>query len=194
MRRLAVWVARLLRWVVPFLVVTLAAGELLLGPKADEAHAEEMAVARLTAEYVGKRRQAENLEAMRAQLVEARRIRDRLETMLPDKIDPGFAHLHDAARRRGLRVEEARLRDEQRREFHSRLPLWIRVEGRFHQLGAFAADLEHAPGCLVLQDLSLAPAATPGHVTLQGWVLAHRYLSDEEVAAQRKQAAKAGKK
>lgn len=193
MRQAGIWIARVLRWVVPFLVVFFAAVELFLEPKFDEFYEETETRTRLMEEYVNKKRQAENLDALRAQLLEVGRLNAQLTSVLPDKFDPNFEHLHDASRRRSLRVEEARLADEQRREFYSRLPMRIKVSGRFHELAAFAADLERAPGCLVLQDLSLDPSPTPGQVTMHGWVVAHRYLTDEEIAAQRKKAAKGEK-
>jgi type IV pilus assembly protein PilO len=193
-RQLGIWIARVLRWVVPFLLVFFAAGEFFLQPKSDELYEEQVTLTRLTDEYVNKKRQAENLDAFRAQLLEIGRLNAQLTSVLPDKFDPNFVHLHDAVRRRSLRVEEARLADEQRSDFYARLPMRIKVSARFHELGAFAADLERAPGCLVLQDLSLDPSPTPGQVTMQAWVLAHRYLTDEEIAAQRKKAAKGEKK
>jgi type IV pilus assembly protein PilO len=168
--------------IVVFLAAFIGGGFLLVKPKADEAYELEVSLDRLKTDYVRKKRQAENLDAFRAQLAEIERLAARVRSALPDRFDRDFTPVREAARRRGVRMEEARLAPEQVREFFARLPLRIKVTGRYHDLGAFAADLERAAGSLVLQDLRLYPAPRPGQVTMEANVTAFRYRTEQEAA------------
>jgi len=188
--RIVRWIAAVLSFLGVFLAVFIGGAFLVLRPKADAEYELEVSLGRLKDEYARKKHQAENLDAFRAQMRELERIVSRARSVLPDAFDRDFSAVYDAARRRALRIDEAVLAPEQPREFFSRLPLRIKLTGRYHDLGAFAADVEGAPGSLVLQDLRLYPAATPGRVTMEGYVMAYRYRTDEEIEAERKKAAR----
>lgn len=176
------------RWLAPFVAVFLAAYLFVLGPRLEEIEELRDSVARLKEEYVSKKRQAVNLDLLRDQLRQAEALLGKLLTALPTRFDRGFTHLLAAASSRGVRVEELRLEGEINRDFYAQLAVRIKARGRFHDLGAFAADLALAPGSLLLQEISLDPSPTPGQVTMQATVRTFRYLDDDEVAAQRKRA------
>ncbi len=176
-----------LRWIAPFAVVLLAAYLLVLQPQLDELDELRAAQTKLKEEYLGKKKQAVNLDVYRVQLREADTLFGKLLIALPSRIHREFGDVLRAARSRGVRIEE--LRPEQyevAREFYAELGAQLKVSGRFHDLGRFAADLAGAPGSLLLQELSLDAGPAPGRVTMTATLRSFRYLDDEEVAAARK--------
>ena len=182
MRRVLAFLAR---WPVTFALVFFAAGYLLFTPGAEEREAQEESFGKLKDEYVSKKRQAANLDVLRTQLIEVERQLGEYMAELPDSYDLEFKHIRASAARRQVRIEEMRPAKEQKREFYAMLPVQVRITGRFHDLGAFLADLGRAPGSPHLWNWVLQPSGA-GQVKLEGWLWTHRYLSDEEVAAQRK--------
>jgi len=187
--RAARWIAAVLWPIVVFAGVFVGGGFLFLGPPADEEYELEVALYYLKHEYASKKRMAANVDAHRAQIEEVARMVERVRRVLPDAFDPDFPAVREAARRRGVRITEAKLAPEELREFYARLPMHIKLAGRYHDLGGFAADVEKAPGSLLLQNLRLAPAAVRGQVTLEADVVAFRHRTDAEVEAHRKKAA-----
>ena len=125
------------------------------------------------------------------QLQEEKVMIEKLAKILPAQIDTSFAPVLAAARRHHLGVQTSAVGKEIDREFYASRGIGIAVIGRFHDLGAFAAELGSAPGCLILDSLNLSRAAD-GKVRMEGVVWAHRYLTDAEIEERRK-AAKAGK-
>lgn len=185
---------KLVRWIGIFVLVQAVAYFAVFQAQLEEIEKLEVSIPKLKDEYLGKKKQAVNLDLYREQLREADTVFGKLLTALPDRSSPNaldreFPALLRAARARGLRVEELRPdTEEHAREFYAELAVRLKVSGRFHDLGAFTADLAKAPRILLLHDLSLDPSVTPGLVTMGATVRVFRYLDDEELAAQRKRA------
>jgi len=185
---------RALRPLAVFLAVLALAYAFALMPKRDELEEAREALYALKAQYLNKKRQAVNLDLLRAQVREADQLFGVLLRHLPNRIDRRFGDVASAAKKRGVRVEELRPEaHEQTRDFHAELAATLRVSGRYHDVGAFVGDLAAAPGSLLLHELSLDAAAAPGQVTLAATLRAFRYVDEDEIAARRK-AARAAKK
>lgn len=176
-----------LRWVVPFAVVLLAAFFFVLQPQGDELDEQRGQVARLKEQYLQKKRQAVNLDLVRAQLREIDTMFGQVLHAVPNRIYRDFTDVLEPASRRNVRVEELRPeRQETVREFYAELGAYLKVSGRFHDLGRFTADLASAPGSVLLQDLSLDAGPAAGRVTMTATLRVFRYRDDEEIAAERK--------
>lgn len=148
---------------------------------------------RLMDAYLGKKRQAVNLDLHRQQLRMIDEMFGVLLKALPNQFDRDFGSLVSAAKARGLQVED--LRPDERevwREFYAELSARIKITGRYHALAAFTADLAEVPGSVLLKDFQLTPSVTPGLLSMEATFRTFRYLDDDEVAAARK-AAKARK-
>jgi type IV pilus assembly protein PilO len=111
-----------------------------------------------------------------------------MRARLPDRMDVSFTALKHAASVRGLRAEVQPDANEVPREFYAELPARLSVTGPVHAVGAFMEDLGQLPGSVALAPFALE-RAPGGQVKLTGTVRTFRYLSDAEVAAQRKAAA-----
>jgi len=72
------------------------------------------------------------------------------------------------------------------------------VTGKYHDMGAFAADIAHLSRIVTLNDISIGVSAKDkdklgGNLSMDATARTFRYLDGEEVQAQRKAAAGAKK-
>jgi type IV pilus assembly protein PilO len=81
------------------------------------------------------------------------------------------------------------------KDYYAELPIALRVSGRYHDIGAFAADVSNLSRIVTLHNLNvLAPTgkdAAGGNLSMEATARTYRYLDALEVADQKKTAAKA---
>ena len=70
------------------------------------------------------------------------------------------------------------------------MPIAIKVTGRYHDIGAFAADIANLSRIVTLNNISIAPNKD-GLMNMDSTAKTFRYLDPEEIASQRKSAAAA---
>jgi type IV pilus assembly protein PilO len=189
----------------PKLVVLLAilvgvpvAGFFMFNPgQIEELEAGQQKEAKLKEEYVGKKRQAINLDLHRQQLREIDTQFGALLKQLPNKsqMDALLVDINQAGLGRGLQFELFKPAGaEMRREFYAELPIDVRVTGTYHDMGAFASDVGQLSRIVTLKDVAIT-SGKDGILTLDAIARTFRYLDDDEVAEQRKAAKKGpGKK
>jgi len=149
---------------------------------------------RLKDDYLNKKKQAINLDLHRQQLREIDTQFGALLRQLPDKsqMDALLVDINQAGLGRGLQFELFKpAAGEAQREFYAELPIQVKVIGTYHDMGAFAADVGQLPRIVTLSDVKLE-AGKDGILTMDAIARTYRYLADDEVAAQRKAAAKKG--
>ena len=157
----------------------------------DQSQAEEV---KLKEQYLGKKRQAVNLDLHRQQLREIDTQFGALLRQLPDKsqMDALLVDINQAGLGRGLLFELFKpAASDTVREFYAELPIQVRVIGNYHDMGAFASDVGQLSRIVTLNDVSLV-AGKDGNLTMDATARTFRYLNDDEVSAQRKAAAKRG--
>lgn len=148
----------------------------------------------LKKDYVAKKTQAVNLDLHKQQLREIDTQFGALLKQLPNKsqMDALLVDINQAGLSRGLQFDLFKpAPSESAREFYSELPIQVRVVGTYHDMGGFAADVGQLPRIVTLNDVSIE-AGKDGNLTLDVTARTFRYLDDEEVANQRKAAAKKG--
>ena len=67
-------------------------------------------------------------------------------------------------------------------------PIAVKVTGRYHDIGAFTADIANLSRIVTLNNLSIAPSTDKdraGALSLEATAKTYRYLDPEEIAAQR---------
>ena len=97
---------------------------------------------------------------------------------------------HQAGLGRGLQFELFKpAAEETTREFYAELPITIRITGNYHDIGAFASDVGKLSRIVTLNDITLT-AAKDSTLIMDAVAKTFRYLDDEEIATQRKAAAK----
>jgi type IV pilus assembly protein PilO len=149
---------------------------------------------KLKEQYLGKKKQAINLDLHRQQLREIDTQFGALLRQLPNRsqMDALLVDINQAGLGRGLQFELFRPSPaEITRDFYAERPISVRVTGSYHDMGAFASDVGQLPRIVTLNDVTIN-AAKDG-LTMDVTARTFRYLDDDEVAAQRKSAAAAKK-
>jgi len=151
---------------------------------------------KLQADYVSRLRQAVNLSELRKQKLQVQEYVTQLEKQLPGKaeMDALLSDINQAGLGRGLQFELFRPGQMQVKDYYAELPISIRVNGRYHDIGSFAADVANLSRIVTLQNLNITPV--PGRDPNSGLVMeatarTYRYLDATEVAEQRQAASKA---
>jgi type IV pilus assembly protein PilO len=164
----------------------------------DELEAGRQQEQQLKQAYVDKKRQAVNLDLLRAQLREIETSFGALLKQLPNKsqMEALLVDINQAGLGRGLQFELFRpAQIETQRDFYAELPITVKLTGNYHDMGAFASDIGQLPRIVTLNDMVLN-VGKDGNLTLDTTAKTFRYLDDEEIQAQRRaaKAAKGGKK
>jgi type IV pilus assembly protein PilO len=162
----------------------------------EELEAGQQKEAKLKEEYVGKKKQAINLDLHRQQLREIDTQFGALLKQLPNKsqMDALLVDINQAGLGRGLQFELFKpASGESRRDFYAELPIQVKVTGNYHDMGAFASDVGQLSRIVTLNDVAIS-AGADGNLTMDAVARTFRYLDDDEVAEQRKAAKKGGKK
>ncbi|GAB4211867.1 MAG: type 4a pilus biogenesis protein PilO [Rhodoferax sp.] len=159
-----------------------------------QAHEQEL---KLREEYKTKLAKAVNLDALKKQREQVLRFVNQLEKQLPSKaeMDALLSNINQAGLGRSLMFELFRPGQVVIKDYYAELPIALRVTGRYHDMGAFVADIANQSRIVTLNNISIAPAKD-NTLTLDATAKTFRYLDDDEIQAQRKAAAaaKGGKK
>jgi type IV pilus assembly protein PilO len=143
--------------------------------------------------YKDRLAQAVNLSEYRKQRLQVQEYVTQLEKQLPGKaeIDALLSDINQAGLGRGLQFELFRPGQVQIKDYYAELPIAIRVSGRYHDVGSFAADVANLSRIVTLQNLVITPVnATSGNLTMEATARTYRYLDTSEIAEQRKGAKK----
>ena len=142
----------------------------------------------LKEQYVEKKRQAVNLDLYTQQLAEIDRSFGALLKQLPNKseIEALLIEVNQAGLGRGLQFELFRPSQELVKDFYAEMPIVVKVNGGYHDFGAFAADIGKLPRIVTLNNLSISPLKDGGSLTMDATIKTFRYLDDEEIAKKKK--------
>lgn len=180
-----------------FLVLLVAGWWFLWSDQLTQLEAAQQEEERLKQEYLDKKKQAVNLDLYTQQLAEIDRSFGALLKQLPNKseIESLLVEINQAGLGRGLQFDLFKPGQEQMKDFYAELPITVKINGSYHDFGAFAADIAKLPRIVTLNNIAISSAPS-GQLTLDATTKTFRYLDEEEVARQKKaaQAAKQGAK
>lgn len=142
----------------------------------------------LKQQYLDKKRQAVNLDLYTQQLAEIDRSFGALLKQLPNKseIEALLIEVNQAGLGRGLQFELFRPGQENVKDFYAELPISVKINGAYHDFGAFAADIARLPRIVTLNNIAITPTSATGGLSLDATTKTFRYLDDEEIARQKK--------
>ena len=144
--------------------------------------------------YQDKYSQAVNLDALEEQRKQVQRYVTQLEKQLPSKaeMDALLSDINQAGLGRGLQFELFKPGAVAAKQYYAELPIDVRVSGKYHDIGQFAADIASLSRIVTLNNISLVPSsAKDGTLSLSTTVKTFRYLDPEEVQSKSKAAGKA---
>ena len=153
----------------------------------EELTAEQATETKLREDFSKKVAQAANLEALKKQREQVQQYVTQLEKQLPSKaeMDALLSDINQAGLGRSLQFELFRPGQISVKEYYAELPIAVKVTGRYHDIGAFAADIANLSRIVTLNNLNLLPAKD-GTLSMETTAKTFRYLDNDEVALQRK--------
>jgi type IV pilus assembly protein PilO len=185
---------KLVTWAALAAGMVVAGWFVALSDATDELDAERGKEPTLKADYRNKLAQAVNLGELRKQKLQVEEYVTQLEKQLPGKaeMDALLSDINTAGLGRGLQFELFRPGQVVVKDYYAELPISIRVTGRYHDIGAFAADVANLSRIVTLHNMSIAAgkeASAP--LAMDATARTYRYLDTNELAQVRK-AAKPG--
>jgi len=191
---------KLAAWLVVALAVVAIAWFAILSAATDELEGERQREPSLKEQYRNRLAQAVNLNELRKQKLQVQEYVTQLEKQLPGKaeMDALLSDINQAGIGRGLQFELFRPGQVQVKDYYAELPIAIKVSGRYHDVGAFAADVANLSRIVTLKNLAITPLTTresagTGLLSMEAMAHTYRYLDANEVAEQRRAAAAAAK-
>jgi len=158
-----------------------------------ELEAERIKEVALRDDYKKKLLKAVSLDLLKKQREQVQQYVIQLEKQLPSKAEMAalLSDINQAGLGRSLQFELFRPGQIVVREYYAELPIAVRVTGKYHDMGAFAADIAHLSRIVTLNDIAIAAPAKDkdklgGSLTMDATARTFRYLDTEEVQAQRK--------
>lgn len=188
---------RLAAWLALAVAVVIVGWFLVLSSAADELQAERDKEPALKQDYRAKLAQAVNLDELRKQKAQVEEYVGQLEKQLPGKaeMDALLSDINQAGLGRGLQFELFRPGQAVVKDYYAEQPISIKVSGRYHDIGSFAADIANLSRIVTLHDLNIQPvsssgrdknAAATGLLTMEATARTYRYLDPSEIEEQRK--------
>lgn len=155
----------------------------------EELKAEQAKELVLREDFKKKLAQAANLEALKKQREQVQQYVTQLEKQLPSKaeMDALLSDINQAGLGRSLQFELFRPGQVSVKDYYAELPIAIKVTGRYHDIGAFAADIANLSRIVTLNNIAIAPLKD-GTMTMDSTAKTFRYLDPEEILSQRKAA------
>ena len=158
----------------------------------DELTASQTKETQLKEDYKTRLRKAVNLDALRKQREQVLQYVTQLEKQLPSKAEMAalLSDINQAGIGRSLQFDLFKPGQTVVKDYYAELPISLKVNGKYHDIGFFAADVANLSRIVTLNNISLAPVnKDSGNLVLDATARTFRYLDPQEVKEQ--QAAKA---
>lgn len=180
---------KLAAWAGVVLAVVVLGWFLLLTGVSDELEAERAKEPNLKQDYRGKLAQAVNLDELRKQKTQVEEYVTQLEKQLPGKaeMDALLSDINQAGLGRGLQFELFRPGQVVVKDYYAELPIDIKVSGRYHDIGSFAADVANLSRIVTLHNMKISAgrdAGTTGMLEMEATARTYRYLDATEIQQQ----------
>ena len=182
------WPFKIAAMLLIFILILVAGYFLFYQSQIDNLDKEEKKEAEHKTVFVEKKKLAVNLEAYQQQLAEIEQSFGALLKQLPTRseMDALLIDINQAGLGRGLQFDLFKPAPaENMTEFYAERPINLKVNGNYHDLGAFASDISKLPRIVLLNDLSVV-TGKDGVLSMDAVAKTYRYLDPDEVAAQRK--------
>lgn len=162
----------------------------------DELEAERTKEVALKADYTKKVAQAANLDLLKKQREQVQQYVTLLEKQLPSKaeMDALLSDINQAGLGRSLQFELFRPGQVVVKDYYAELPISVRVTGKYHDMGAFVADVAGLSRIVTLNNVTITPQKDKDALTMDATARTFRYLDEDERAAQKRAAAPKAKK
>ena len=161
--------------------------------KRSELEGLELQEAEKRAQFEEKQGRAANLEPLKLQLAQMEQQLQQMLRQLPSRTEMPdlIVDISQTALATGIQNDLFQPGPESPQEFYAEKPIALRMQGSYHQFGAFVSGVASLPRVVIMtmHDIQLRPrdgtSIRPGGaLELAGTVKTYRYLDEEETAAQ----------
>lgn len=158
-----------------------------LSSAADALVQEQSVETQLKEDYKTRLIQAINIDALKKQREQVLQYVMQIEKQLPSKaeMDKLLSDINQAGLGRGLQFELFKPGTVVIKNYYAELPITVRVTGRYHDMGFFAADISKLSRIVTLNNISIAPLKD-GTLVMDATAKTFRYLDADEVGLQNK--------
>lgn len=184
------WPFKIAAFLLIFIAVLVVGYFVFYKEQLENLETQEKKETELKTTFLEKKKLAVNLEAYQQQRAEIEQSFGALLKQLPTRseMDALLIDINQAGLGRGLQFDLFRPTPaETVTEFYAERPISLKVNGNYHDLGAFASDLSKLPRIVLLNDLNIS-GGRDGGLSMEAVAKTYRYLDPDEVAAQRKSA------
>jgi len=165
------------------LVILVAAGYFMdWSPALDELEAARAQEMSLRDTYTDKKRQAIHLEAYRQRLADTEKALAAMLRQLPNKaeMDALLTDINQTGISQGLEFDLFKPGTEVIADFYATLPVSIKVNGGYHELGSFISEVAKLPRIVTVHDISLTPMKD-AKLVMDATIRTYRYLEESEM-------------
>ncbi|MDR1889756.1 MAG: type 4a pilus biogenesis protein PilO [Zoogloeaceae bacterium] len=164
--------------------VVVLLGAILLAPQWSELDAAQREEEQLKEEFITSKQASISLDLYRRQLEEIDRSFGALLKQLPDKteVESLLAEVNQSGLGQGLQFDLFKPEASVSKDFYAELPIDVKVNGNYHEFGAFAADIAKLPRIVTLNDIRVSPGQG-GKLVMEMKLKTFRYLEATETAA-----------
>ena len=183
------------RWMLLLFIAALVVGlgwYAFLSSYEDELTAAQAKELQLKEDYKTRLRKAVNLDALRKQREQVLQYVTQLEKQLPSKAEMAalLSDINQAGIGRSLQFDLFKPGQTVVKDYYAELPISLKVNGKYHDIGFFAADVANLSRIVTLNNIALTPVNKDSeNLFLDATARTFRYLDPQEVKEQ--QAAKA---
>lgn len=143
----------------------------------------------LKEDFRKKLQKAVSLEGLKKQREQVQQYVLQLEKQLPSKAEMAalLSDINQAGLGRSLQFDMFKPGAILVKDYYAELPISLRVNGQYHDIGAFSSDVAFLSRIVTLNNISIAPGVKEGSaLVMDATARTYRYLDPEEVQAQRK--------
>ena len=154
----------------------------------DELTASQTKEGQLKEDYKSRLRKAVNLEALKKQREQVLQYVTQLEKQLPSKAEMAalLSDINQAGIGRSLQFELFKPGDTVVKDYYAELPIALKVNGKYHDIGFFAADVANLSRIVTLNNIGLTPVSKDSEsLVLDATARTFRYLDPQEVQEQK---------
>ena len=153
----------------------------------EELTASEAKELALKEDYKTRLRKAVNLDALRKRREQVLQYVTQLEKQLPSKAEMAalLSDINQAGIGRSLQFDLFKPGQTVVKDYYAELPISLKVNGKYHDIGFFAADVANLSRIVTLNNISLAPAnKDSAALALDATARTFRYLDPQELQEQ----------
>ena len=138
--------------------------------------------AELKSTFETKQKKVANLVPLREQMKEMEQSFGDMVRQLPNKTEVAglLVDISQTGLAAGLEFELFQPRGEVPSEFYAELPISIKVNGSYHQMGEFVSGLAALPRIVTTHDIKIQKAGGSGGLSMSATAKTYRAIEDEE--------------